>query len=161
MGESSFAGSTPRNREITYDFTPKPLTCYQTKKIHLGVVMKMKKHFLSIILPFFLLPTLPALGFTDDFAQFLSSSYPGLDFSGKEAGVNSSYGGKTTSTDAVVKRPVILIHGSTDRALGGHSGSWIKVIKRHDRVTNILIQNAATSEDNLCHGGEIIIHELH
>ena len=92
--------------------------------------MSIKRTVLTVKLALFLLiPTTPAFSFTEDFAQFLATSYANLDFTGKEQGVDSSYGGKSSPSDAVIKRPVILVHGSTDRALGGHSGSWTKTIE--------------------------------
>lgn len=67
--------------------------------------------------------------FSPHFAQFLADNYPGRDFSALASGVDSGFGGKTSDQDTITKRPVVMIHGSTDRAIGGHSGGWTNVIQ--------------------------------
>jgi hypothetical protein len=72
--------------------------------------------------------TLPAAakdvwtGFSPDFQRFLRTAYPSGDFDGD--GITSSFGGKTTPDELVRQRPVIFIHGNSDRAVDGPLGGW-------------------------------------
>jgi len=72
----------------------------------------------------FLLATLVGLIFgqqgpiTQDFQDWLSSNgYSSDDFVRADLGSAGSYGGKSASTDKVVKIPVIFVHGNSDAAL--------------------------------------------
>jgi hypothetical protein len=66
--------------------------------------------------------TSSAVGLTSDFRTWLSANgYAGYDFARSDVG-GGSYGGRTSSGQAVRNHPVIFIHGNSDQALRTNAG---------------------------------------
>lgn len=60
----------------------------------------------------------PAVGLTTDFRNWLTANgYDSYNFARSEV-TGGSYGGRTSPGQAVVRHPVIFIHGNSDSALG-------------------------------------------
>jgi triacylglycerol lipase len=67
-----------------------------------------------------------AVGFSKDFKAFLAEEGSGLDqveFDGP-----AGYGGKTKAGQKLKHKPLILVHGNSDQAVGGKLGGWSGVI---------------------------------
>lgn len=71
--------------------------------------------------------TAAADGLTPDFLAWLAAhGYAADDFARQDLGAPASFGGKTPGIPATTKRPVVFVHGNSDRALGGSYGGWAK-----------------------------------
>lgn len=68
----------------------------------------------------------PAIGFTANFRAFLAANatYASYDFARSDLSGASAYGGRVNAGDAVVRQPVVFVHGNSDRGLGGSYGGW-------------------------------------
>lgn len=63
-------------------------------------------------------------GISTDFRQWLStSSFSSFDFARDDLS-GGSFGGRTTSGELLSRRPVVFVHGNSDRAIGGGFNGW-------------------------------------
>ena len=66
-------------------------------------------------------------GLSPDFLAWLDShGYQADDFARRDLGSPASFGGKIQTLPGTGKRPVVFVHGNSDRAIGGSYGGWSK-----------------------------------
>ncbi len=66
-------------------------------------------------------------GLTPDFLAWLDGhGYHADDFARRDLGSPASFGGKIPTLPGTGKRPVVFVHGNSDRAIGGSYGGWSK-----------------------------------
>lgn len=68
----------------------------------------------------------PAVGFTADFAKFLAAREGDLGQATPSG--PAGYGGRTKAKQTITHKPIVLVHGNSDRAVGGKLGGWNGVI---------------------------------
>lgn len=67
-------------------------------------------------------------GLSSDFRIWLrQSAFASFDFARDDL-VGGSQGGRSSADQEVVRRPVIFVHGNSDRAAGGNYGGWLHSI---------------------------------